>query len=208
MVKISFSPLQHQIKTSPTEHGSHELHPPEATEWALAEFALGDLHHHTIRLEQMAIALRASSSYDAVHDEPRIQADIARLWQMHQGWKSRNIIRQAALDEKRHRIRFPIPPCVEQFLHYAPLLYFKNGFFVRMLLYHTERVIQIDLIHTPSLRKPSERRVRAAVEVCRIVAGVKDMSEGIGQYFQGLSYAGLAFDPLRYPDGFIYGGRD
>ena len=75
-----------------------------------------------------------------------------------------------------------------------------------MLLYHTERIIQIDIILVPNLDHPSERRVRAAVELCRIIAGVKDMLEGqggIGQYFQALNNAGIVFDPHEYPDGIV-----
>ena len=73
-----------------------------------------------------------------------------------------------------------------------------------MLLYHTERVIQIDIILSPTLTAPSERRVRAAIEVCRIIAGVENMMAdkgGIGQYFQGLNNAGIVFDPRKYPNG-------
>ena len=46
---------------------------PEATEWALAEFALDDLHHHTLHLEKFAQKLRSSSFYDSIIDEARIQ---------------------------------------------------------------------------------------------------------------------------------------
>jgi hypothetical protein len=72
-----------------------------------------------------------------------------------------------------------------------------------MLLYHTERIIQIDGILRPVLTEPSEQRVRAAIEVCRIIAGVEDMAGGggIGQYFQGLNNAGIVFDPRTHPEG-------
>ena len=75
-----------------------------------------------------------------------------------------------------------------------------------MLLYHTERIIQIDGILSPILTAPSDRRLRAAIEVCRIIAGVENMMAdkgGIGQYFQGLNNAGIVFDPHKYPDGLI-----
>jgi len=74
---------------------------------------------------------------------------------------------------------------------------------VRMLLYHTERIIQIDGILRPVLTKPSEQRVRAAIEVCRIIAGVEDMAGGggVGQYFQELNNAGIVFDPRTHPEG-------
>jgi hypothetical protein len=176
---------------------------PQATEWALAEFALDDLNHHALGLEKLAIKLRSSPFYDASADEARIQLSVDKLWDMHQQWKLREVIRQAARAETLYRQRHPSKGSEGQFLHYGPPLLFQNEFFVRMLIYHTERIIHIDRILTPSLRKPSERRVRAAIEVCRIVAGVKDMSagDGIGQYFQGLNYAGIVFDPQKYPDG-------
>jgi hypothetical protein len=175
---------------------------PKNTEWALAEFALDDLYHHTMHLEQLAVKLRSSPLYDPILDEQIINEGVERLWQMHQHWKTRDIVRQAAQLENLHR---QILPTLDagQFLHYGPPLTFQNEMFTRMLLYHTERNIQIDCIVTPSLRKPSERRIRAAVEVCRIIAGVKNMNEGkgIGQYFQGLVHAGIVFDPVTFPEG-------
>lgn len=176
---------------------------PERTEWALAEFALDDLHHHTLSLEKLAIKLRSSPFYNVVADEARIKAGVDRLWDMHQRWKSREVVRQAAQAENLYRQRHPIEDSEGQFLRYGPPLRFQNEFLVRMLLYHTERVIHIDGILTQSLTKPSGRCIRAAIEVCRLVAGVKDMGAGggIGQYFQGLNHAGLVFDPRKYPDG-------
>jgi hypothetical protein len=90
------------------------------------------------------------------------------------------------------------------FLHYRPPLAFANEMFTRMLIYHTERVIQIDRIYHPDLRLASGRRLRAAIEVCRIIAGVKSLEGGggIGQYFQGLNSAGLVFDPAVFPKGY------
>ena len=177
---------------------------PESTEWALVEFALDDLHHHTLHLEKLAAKLRASPFYDPIIDEACIQIYVEKLWEMHRDWKSRETVRQAAKKENLYRQQFPILDNSGQFLHYAPPLRFQNEFFVRMLLYHTERIIQIDGILSPSLTKPSDKRVRAAIEVCRIIAGVEDMNAGkggIGQYFQGLNNAGIVFDPRKYPDG-------
>jgi hypothetical protein len=123
---------------------------------------------------------------------------------MHRQWKSREVVRKAAREETLYRQKFPIKDNSGQFLHYAPPLRFQNEFFVRMLLYHTERIIQIDGILSPTLTAPSDRRLRAAIEVCRIIAGVEDMMAdkgGIGQYFQGLNNAGIVFDPHKYPNG-------
>ena len=177
---------------------------PEATKWALAEFALDDLHHHTLHLAQFAQKLRSSPFYDAIIDETRIAMSADKLWEIHRQWKSREIVRKAARIETQYRQKFAINDNSGQFLHYAPPLRFQNEFFVRMLLYHTERVIQIDIILSPTLTAPSERRVRAAIEVCRIIAGVENMMAdkgGIGQYFQGLNNAGIVFDPRKYPNG-------
>ena len=178
---------------------------PQATEWALAEFALDDLYHHSLYLEKVAIKIRESPHYSEDFDEPRIAAECEKLWTMHQHWKSRQVVREAAKAENLYRQQFPITDDTGQFLHYGPPLRFKNEFFVRMLLYHTERIIHIDLILRPLLTEPSERRVRAAIEVCRIIAGVRDMNEGkaIGQYFQGLNNAGIVFDPKIYPNGIV-----
>ena len=176
---------------------------PKATEWALAEFALDDLHHHTLHLEKLALKIRASPYYDPDADERRIALGVEKLWSMHAAWKTREIVRQAARDENLHRAQFPITDTRGQFLRYGPPLRFQNEFFVRMLLYHTERIIEIDGILRPRLTDPSERRLRAAIEVCRIIAGVEDMAGGggIGQYFQGLNNAGIVFDPRGYPEG-------
>lgn len=176
---------------------------PEATEWALAEFALDDLHHHTLSLEKLAAKLRSSELYDVERDETRIQAGVKTLWEMHQHWRTREIVRKAAKVENQWRLRHPIIDDEGQFLRYGPPLRFHNEFFVRMLIYHTERIIQIDIILTPDLRKTSERRLRAAIEICRIIAGVRDMNEAkaIGQYFQGLNNAGIVFDPQQYLEG-------
>jgi hypothetical protein len=175
---------------------------PEKTEWALAEFALDDLYHHTMHLEQFAIKTRSSPFYTP-SDEEVIRQGVEKLWDMHQHWKSREVVRQAARVENSHR-QISGTSDAGEFLHYGPPLTFQNEMFTRMLLYHTERIIQIDCILVPSLRKPGERRFRAAVEVCRIIAGVKNMNEGkgIGQYFQGLNHAGIVFDPILFPDGF------
>ena len=179
---------------------------PEATEWALAEFALDDLFHHSIHLEQLAAKLRSSPFYDQESHEAGIREGVENLWEMHRHWKTREIVRKAAKVENQYRHGNPITENTGQFLHYGPPLRFQNEFFVRMLIYHTERIIQIDSILTPSLKTPSERRVRAAIEVCRIVAGVRDMNEGgsIGQYFQGLNNAGIVFDPQKYPEGIVF----
>jgi hypothetical protein len=176
----------------------------EATEWALAEFALDDLHHHTLHLEKATQKLRSSPVYDSTMHEAMIATSVDELWDMHRQWKSREVVRKAAREETLYRQKFPIKDNSGQFLHYAPPLRFQNEFFVRMLLYHTERIIQIDGILSPTLTAPSDRRLRAAIEVCRIIAGVEDMMAdkgGIGQYFQGLNNAGIVFDPHKYPDG-------
>ena len=176
---------------------------PEAIEWALAEFALDDLHHHTLHLEKLALKIRVSPYYDPDSDERRIALAVEKLWTMHRAWKARDIVRQAARVENIHRAQFPITDTKGQFLRYGPPLRFQNEFFVRMLVYHTERIIQIDGILRPCLTDPSDRRLRAAIEVCRIIAGVEDMAGGggIGQYFQGLNNAGIVFDPRTHPEG-------
>lgn len=179
---------------------------PESTEWALAEFALDDLYHHSMHLEKHAIKLRSSPLYNKLHDEEQIRLGVEKLWEMHANWKTRDIVRQAARVENVHRQQNPITDDTPTFLNYGPPLKFINEYFARMLLYHTERIIQIDVILVPNLDHPSERRVRAAVELCRIIAGVKDMLEGqggIGQYFQALNNAGIVFDPHEYPDGIL-----
>jgi Fungal specific transcription factor domain len=195
--------------TAPNQDDFHRtwisrISSPEATEWALAEFSLDDLHHHTLHLEKLSINLRSSPLYDPVVDESRIRTQVEKLWEMHGHWKLREIVQKEAKKENLHRRQFPILDNSGQFLNYAPPLRFQNEFFVRMLLYHTERIIQIDVILSPSFAIVSEKRVRAAIEVCRIIAGVEDMSAGeggIGQYFQGLNNAGIVFDPRKYPDG-------
>jgi hypothetical protein len=176
---------------------------PQSTEWALAEFALDDLHHHTLHLEKLAVKIRSSATYNPVLDEPRIASAVESLWTLHRAWKTRDIVRQAARAENVYRAQFPITDARGQFLRYGPPLRFQNEFFVRMLLYHTERIIQIDGILRPVLTEPSEQKVRAAIEVCRIIAGVEDMAGGggIGQYFQGLNNAGIVFDPRTHPEG-------
>ena len=178
---------------------------PESTEWALAEFALDDLHHHTLHLEKLSIQLRSSPSYDPIRDEEQLTQGVANLLAMHEHWKTREIVRQAARVENLYRQQYPTTDDTPTFLHYGPPLWFTNEYFARMLLYHTERIIQIDIIRSPNLDCPSEQRVRAAVELCRIIAGVRDMlagkGGGIGQYFQALNNAGIVFDPRTYPDG-------
>jgi Fungal specific transcription factor domain len=173
----------------------------QATEWALAEFALDDLHHHTLHLQKLANEIRWNSTYRVEIDEPRIQIGVQKLWKMHQKWKTREIVKRAANQEQLYLQKFPIINNEGQFLHYVPPMKFKNEFFVRMLLHHTQRVVQIDLILSPSLQTPSERRVRAAIELCRIIAGVKDMSADFGQYFDALRCAGTVFDPRIYTQG-------
>jgi len=181
---------------------------PEATEWALAEFALDDLHHHTLSLQKQAYKIRTAKYYIPEVDEARIAKEVDKLWGMHHDWKAREIVRSAARQETLWRAKHPTTTAEDhlefRFLQYGPPLRFQNEFFVRMLLYHTERIIQIELILKPKLTGPSPRRVRAAIEVCRIIAGVQDMSQGqggIGQYFQGLNNAGIVFDPNQYPKG-------
>jgi Fungal specific transcription factor domain len=180
---------------------------PEATEWALAEFALDDLHHHVLSLEKQAYKIRAAPYYIRDVDEGRIAKGVDKLWCMHHDWKAREIVREAARQENLWRAAHPTTPEDQlrfQFLQYGPPLRFQNEFFVRMLLYHTERIIQIDMILEPRLTEPSPRRVRATIEVCRIIAGVEDMAQGrggIGQYFQGLNNAGIVFDPKKYSTG-------
>lgn len=174
----------------------------ENVECALAEFALDDLYHHTLATEKLAAQLRSSPLYDPEQDEVFLQDKVARLWDMHRQWKKRLIVNDATLKERFSPLKASELAGRGTFLHYRPPLAFANEMFTRMLVYHTERVIQIDRICHPDLRLASGRRLRAAIEVCRIIAGVKSLEGGgIGQYFQGLNSAGLVFDPAVLPKG-------
>jgi hypothetical protein len=174
----------------------------DSTEWALAEFALDDLHHRTLHLEKHAIRIRSSPQYDPVPDEEQIRLGVEKLWCLHHVWKTRNVVCQAERIEDMALQQWSSDD-TPIFLMYGPPLKFKNEYFARMLMYHTERIIQIDLIELPNLERPSERRIKAAIELCRIIAGVGKLfgGTGIGQYFHALNNAGMVFNPHIYPDG-------
>lgn len=200
---------QDLVFSSPA-YGQDELHRSwilrisslENVDCALAEFALDDLYHHTLSTEKLAAKLRSSPLYDPDGDEAFIQDKVDKLWDMHRQWKKRLIVNDATLKERFSPLKPSELSKRQQFLHYRPPLAFQNQMFTRMLIYHTERVIQIDRICNPDLRAASPRRLRAAIEVCRIIAGVDSMEgDGIGQFFQGLNWAGLVFDPAVYPKG-------
>jgi hypothetical protein len=167
----------------------------DATEWAIAAFALDNLIHKACHFAVQVRTLRRKNTPDI---ESTVLSLVTILETENSHWRQRPIIQLAELYEQAAQGILPVPS--QQFLDY-PAKAISNSFFANLLIAWRALSIYISLIREPSIGPNYQFRFDHAVEICRTLASLADdKSNSASSKVWILFLLGVAFGgPRRSP---------
>ena len=148
---------------------------PDASDWALAEFALNDILHRAAHLSYTATEMRKAPTYTTL-DELIIAHGADELTSDLGNWRVRRIIQNAELTEQIafHKLtpeEQAMDDVPNRFLHYRPL-HIENPFYALLLNQYRAAQLYISLIIHPEQGPQPPDRFECAVDICRTHAAL------------------------------------
>jgi hypothetical protein len=172
---------------------------PDATDWAIAEFALNDILHRAAHLSFQSTEMRKASTYTTL-DELIIAHGADELTSDLVAWRTKRIIQNADLAEHIafHKLtseQQTMDDTPSRFLHYRPV-HIENPFYALLLNQHRAAQLYISLIIHPEQGPQPPDRFECAVDICRTHAALASFPPKdtiMTSEIWALYLAGLAF---------------